>query len=178
MIASHGGKNPVIPATAWIADSADVIGDVTMGDHVSIWFQAVVRGDVHWIRIGDYTNVQDGSVLHVSHGYAPLTIGARVTIGHKALLHGCTIGDDCLIGMGSVILDHVEVGEGSIVAAGALLPPGKKYPAGHLILGSPAKAVRPVTAEERKNMIDQGWKNYHSYVAEYRKSFQVLPSIK
>lgn len=174
MIASCFGKSPLIPESAWIAKSADVLGDVTLGEHVSVWFQAVVRGDVHWIKIGDYTNVQDGAVLHVSNGYAPLTIGKRVTIGHKALLHGCLIGDDCLIGMGSVILDHAEVGPGSIVAAGALLPPGKKYPAGHLIMGAPAKAVRLVTEKERVEMIEQGWKNYHSYVAEYRKSFKKL----
>lgn len=172
MIASCFGLTPKIDPTAWVADSADVLGDVTLGAHVSIWFQAVVRGDVHWIKIGDYTNVQDGSVLHVSNGYAPLTIGARVTIGHKALLHGCTVGDDCLIGMGAILLDHVEIGAGSVVAAGALCPPGKKYPPGHLILGSPAKAVRPLSAEEKAEMIDKGWRNYHSYVAEYRKSFK------
>lgn len=172
MIASCFGLTPKISKTAWIAESADVMGDVTLGEHVSIWFQAVVRGDVHWIKIGDHTNVQDGSVLHVSNGYAPLSIGARVTIGHKALLHGCTVGDDCLIGMGAVLLDHVEIGAGSVVAAGALCPPGKKYPPGHLILGSPAKAVRSITPEERENMIDKSWKNYVSYVEEYRKSFQ------
>ncbi len=173
MIASCFGKSPKIPKSAWIADSADVMGDVTLGEHSSIWFQAVVRGDVHWIRIGEYTNVQDGSVLHVSNGVAPLTIGSRVTIGHKALLHGCTVGDDCLIGMGAILLDHVEVGSGSVVAAGALLPPGRKYPPNSLIKGAPAKAVRELTAEEQKEMIDQGWRNYHSYVAEYRKTFQV-----
>lgn len=175
MIAFCFGHSPKIAETAWIADSADVMGDVTLGEHVSIWFQAVVRGDVHWIKIGDHTNVQDGCVLHVSNGTAPLTIGARVTIGHKALLHGCTIGNDCLIGMGAVILDHVEVGDGSVVAAGALLPPGKKYPPGHLILGSPAKAVRALTPEEQTQLIDKGWRNYHGYVAEYRKSFRVHP---
>lgn len=176
MIAKVFGKSPTIAKSAWVAESADVLGDVTLGEHVSIWFQAVVRGDVHWIKIGAYTNVQDGSVLHVTNGIFPLTIGERVTIGHKVLLHGCTIGNDCLLGMGSVILDGVEVGDGSVVAAGALLPPGKKYPPGHLILGAPAKAVRPITPEERKNMIDQGWKNYHSYVAEYRKSYERLDS--
>lgn len=174
MIASCFDKSPKLPASVWVADSADVMGDVTFGEHASVWFNAVVRGDVHWIKIGEYTNVQDGCVLHVTNGSAPLTIGARVTIGHKALLHGCTVGDDCLIGMGAILLDHVEVGSGSIVAAGALLPPGKKYPPGHLILGSPAKAVRPITDKERAEMIDQGWKNYHSYVGEFRKSFRVL----
>ena len=174
MIAEVMGKKPKLTASVFIAESAVVLGDVTLGEHVSIWFQAVVRGDVHWIRIGEYTNVQDGSVLHVTNGLFPLSIGSRVTIGHKVLLHGCTIGNDCLIGMGAVILDGVEVGDGSIVAAGALLTPGKKFPPGHLILGSPAKAVRAVTDDERKNMIDQGWKNYHHYTAEYRKSYHRL----
>lgn len=171
MIAKLGDKTPKIPASCFVAESADIIGDVTLGEHVSIWFQAVVRGDVHYIKIGDHTNVQDGCVLHVSQGIAPLNIGARVTIGHKALLHGCTIGNDCLIGMGSVILDHVEVGDGSIVAAGALLTPGKKFPPGSLILGSPAKAVRTVTEKERQEMIDQGWKNYFNYSQEYKTKF-------
>lgn len=174
MIASIFGKEPKIPASAWIADSADVLGDVTLGEHVSIWFQAVARGDVHWIKIGDYTNVQDGCILHVTNGRFPLTIGSRVTIGHKALLHGCTVGNDCLIGMGAILLDGVEVGDGSVVAAGALLPPGKKYPPGSLILGSPAKAVRQLTEKEQAELIDQGWKNYHGYVAEYRKSYKVI----
>lgn len=173
MIASCFGKSPKIDSTAWVAPSADVLGDVTMGEHSSIWFQAVARGDVHWIKIGSYTNVQDGSVLHVTNGKFPLSIGDRVTIGHKALLHGCTVGNDCLIGMGAILLDGVEVGDNSVVAAGALLAPGKKYPSGHLILGSPAKAVRALTEQEKEEMIQQGWKNYHSYVAEYRKSFRV-----
>ncbi len=174
MIAEVMGKSPKIPASAFVVDSADVLGDVTLGEHVSIWFQAVVRGDVHWIRIGDYTNVQDGSILHVTNGLFPLSIGARVTIGHKALLHGCTIGNDCLIGMGAIILDGVEVGDGCVVAAGALLTPGKKFPAGYLVKGSPAQAVRPLEPKERANMIDKGWQNYHSYTAEYRKTFKRL----
>ena len=160
MIAACFGKEPKLSPTTWIAESANVMGDVTLGEYVSIWFQVVVRGDVHWIKIGSHTNVQDGSVLHVTNGRYPLTIGERVTIGHKALLHGCTVGNNCLIGMGAILLDDVEVGEGSIVAAGALLPPGKKYPPGHLIMGAPAKAVRPVKPEERIDLIEQGWKNY------------------
>ncbi len=174
MIYSCFGKSPNIAPSAWVAPSADVLGDVTLGEHVSIWFQAVVRGDVHWITIGEQTNVQDGSILHVTNGRWPLKIGARVTIGHKALLHGCTVGDECLIGMGAVLLDGVEVGSGSVVAAGALLPPGKKYPPNSLILGSPAKVVRQIEPEEKTKLIDQGWKNYQGYVEEYRKSFQVI----
>jgi len=174
MIAECFGKKPTIHPTAWIADSANVLGDVTLGEHTSIWFQAVARGDVHWIKVGNYTNVQDGAVLHVTNGRYPLTIGERVTIGHKALLHGCTVGNDCLIGMGAILLDDVTVGDGCVVAAGALLPPGKKYPPNSLILGSPAKAVRTLTPEEQKDLIDQGWRNYHGYVAEYRKSYKVI----
>jgi carbonic anhydrase/acetyltransferase-like protein (isoleucine patch superfamily) len=173
MIASVFGKDPLIPASAWIAASADVMGDVTLGEHVSIWFCAVVRGDVNKITIGDHSNVQDGTVIHVTNGGHATHIGARVTIGHKALLHACTVGDDCLIGMGSVMLDGVEVGAGSIVGAGALLTPGKKFPPGSLILGSPAKAVRRITADERKLMIDQGWRNYFEYVKEFRRSFRI-----
>jgi carbonic anhydrase/acetyltransferase-like protein (isoleucine patch superfamily) len=174
MIAECFGKKPTLHPTAWVADTANVMGDVTMGEHSSIWFQAVARGDVHWIKIGAYTNVQDGSILHVTNGRYPLTIGDRVTIGHKALLHGCTVGNDCLIGMGAILLDDVVVGDGSVVAAGALLPPGKKYPPNSLILGSPAKAVRTLNAEDQKNLIDYGWRNYHDYVAEYRKSYRVI----
>lgn len=174
MIASVFGKSPKIAASAWVAPSADVLGDVTLGEHVSVWFGAVLRGDVHNIVIGDYTNVQDGTVIHVTQGGCNTVIGKRVTIGHKALIHACAIGDDCLIGMGSIMLDGVEVGSGSVVAAGALLTPGKKYPPNSMIMGYPAKAVREVTEKERAEMIDQGWKNYHGYMAEYRKTFEAL----
>lgn len=172
MIASVFGKNPSIPPSAWIAPSADVMGEVILGEHVSIWFGAVVRGDVNSITIGDYTNVQDGTVIHVTQGGHCTVIGKRVTIGHKALLHACTVGDDCLIGMGAILLDGVEIGAGSVVAAGALVTPGKKFPPGSMIMGAPAKAVRQVQPAERMEMIDQGWKNYHSYVQEYRSSFR------
>ncbi len=175
MIAEVSGltpKSPVIPATAWVADTAVVIGDVVLGEYASIWFGTIVRGDVHSIRIGESTNIQDGSVLHVTQKLFSLTIGDRVTVGHKALMHGCTVGNDCLIGMGAILLDGVEVGDGCVVAAGALLTPGKKFPPGQLIMGSPAKAVRALTADERRNLIDYGWKNYRAYSDAYRKSFK------
>ncbi len=174
MIANVFGKTPKISTSAWVAPSADVMGDVTLGEHVSVWFGAVIRGDVNDILIGDYTNVQDGTVIHVTHGGCNTVIGKRVTIGHKALIHACTIGDDCLIGMGSILLDGVEVGSGSVVAAGALLTPGKKYPPNSMIMGYPAKAVRQISAEERAEMIDQGWKNYFNYMQEYRTNFRIL----
>lgn len=173
MIANVFGKTPKISTSAWVAPSADVMGDVTLGEHVSVWFGAVIRGDVNDILIGDYTNVQDGTVIHVTHGGCNTVVGKRVTIGHKALIHACTIGDDCLIGMGSILLDGVEVGSGSVVAAGALLTPGKKYPPNSMIMGYPAKAVRQISAEERAEMIDQGWKNYFNYMQEYRTNFRI-----
>src|SRR3989338_55386 len=174
MIAEYKGTKPNLHPSVYIVPGADIIGDVTMGEGCSVWFQTVIRGDVHWIKIGDHTNIQDGCVLHVTNGRYPLSIGSRVTIGHKVCLHGCTIEDDCLIGMGAVIMDDVIVGSGSIVAAGALLTPRKKFPPGSMILGSPPKAARPVTPEERKGFIDKGWRNYVSYVEEYRRSFRVL----
>ena len=108
----------------------------------------MIRGDVHYIRIGDRTNIQDNSTIHVTTGLYPTLIGNDVTVGHNALLHGCTIADECLVGMGSIIMDQATIGKHSIVAAGALIPQGKTYPEGHLIMGSPAKAVRPLTSEE------------------------------
>ena len=174
MIGEYKGMRPELHESVFVAPGADIIGDVKIAQGGSVWFQTVVRGDVHWIRIGENTNIQDGSVLHVTNGRFPLSIGARVTVGHKVCLHGCTIEDDCLIGMGAVIMDGVVVGAGSIVAAGALLTPGKAYPPNSMIMGSPAKAVRPVTAEERAGFIDKGWRNYLAYVEEYRKSFRAL----
>lgn len=174
MIAEFKGIAPKLHPSVFVAPGADVIGDVTMGEGASVWFQTVVRGDVHWIKIGENTNVQDGSVLHVTSKKSPLTIGARVTIGHKVCLHGCTIEDDCLIGMGAVIMDDAVIGSGSIVAAGALVTPGKKFPPGSLIIGSPAKVARQVAPEERAGFIDKGWRNYVGYAEEYRRSFREI----
>lgn len=170
MIGSFDGMSPKLAPSVWVAPSADIIGNVTIGEHSSVWFQTVVRGDVHWIEIGEYTNIQDGSVLHVTNGVSPLKIGSRVTIGHKACLHGCTVGDNCLIGMGALILDDAVIGEGSVVAAGALVTQGKVFPPNSLIMGSPAKRIRDLTLEERQAWIEPGWRNYHAYVAKYRAS--------
>ena len=144
----HLQKDPVLGRNTFIASTATVIGDVTAGDDVSFWFGVVARGDVNWIRIGSATNIQDGSKLHVTTDKYPLIIGDRVSIGHGAIVHGCTVGDDCLIGIGATILDGASIGSGSIVAAGALVPEGKDTPAGHLALGIPARIVRPVNPEE------------------------------
>lgn len=174
MIAKINGKEPKIDPSCFIAPSADVLGDVSIGAGSSIWFNAVVRGDVHYIKIGEHTNVQDNCTLHVTNNFAALEIGSRVTIGHQALLHGCTIEDDCLIGMGSVILDKAVIRRGSIVAAGAVVPPGKEYPENSLIIGSPAKVKREVGTEEFEKMIVQGYQNYFGYIQDYKKSFEIL----
>ena len=140
------GKRPVLDAEGgWVAPSADLIGDVRLGAWASVWFGAVIRGDNTPILVGARSNVQEGAMLHSDPG-APLTIGAGCTIGHHAILHGCTIGDDTLIGMGAIVLNRAVIGEGCIVGAGALVTEDKSFPAGSLILGSPARAVRSLDA--------------------------------
>jgi carbonic anhydrase/acetyltransferase-like protein (isoleucine patch superfamily) len=141
-------KTPQIHPTAWIAPTAVVVGDVVIGKDSSIWFHCVVRGDVNYIRIGNGSNVQDGSVLHVTTAKYPLTIGNNVTIGHSVMAHGCVIEDDCLIGMRAVLLDGVVVGEGSLIGAGALITPGTVIPPRSLVMGFPAKVVRELSLEE------------------------------
>lgn len=144
-----GLKTPKLPADEryWIAPDADIIGDVTLGEDASVWFHAVIRGDNDPIVIGARTNVQDGAVLHSDDG-VPLTIGDDVTIGHKAMIHSCTVGEGSLIGIGAVILGHARIGACSIVGAGALVPEGKEYPDGVLLVGSPARVVRELTPEQ------------------------------
>lgn len=148
LIMSHHGKTPEIDPTAFIAPSVDLIGEILIGSESSVWFQCVVRGDVNWIKIGKRTNVQDHSMLHVDRRDCPLTIGDEVTIGHRVLLHGCTIGNRCLIGMGAIIMNKAVIGEECIVGAGALVTEGKVFPPRTLIIGSPAKAVRELKPEE------------------------------
>jgi carbonic anhydrase/acetyltransferase-like protein (isoleucine patch superfamily) len=145
------GMTPKIPDSAWVADSAQVIGDVVLGEEVGIWFGVVARGDTASIRIGARTNIQDLSVLHADVG-KPLTIGAGVTVGHKAMLHGCTIGDDSLIGIGAVVLNGAKIGKGCLVGAGALVTEGKEFPDGVMIIGSPAKQVRELKPEQLQGL--------------------------
>lgn len=140
-------KNIKKKDSVWIAPTADVIGNVTIGEESSVWYRAVVRGDVCAITIGEGSNIQDGAVIHGNFGH-PVTIGNCVTIGHNAIVHGCTIGNNVLVGMGAIILDDAEIGENCIIGAGALVTSGKKIPSGSLVLGSPAKVVREVTKEE------------------------------
>ena len=141
------GVAPQVNATAWVADSAQVMGSVTLGEDASVWFGTVVRGDTDSITIGAGSNVQDASVLHADFG-KPLVIGERVTVGHQVMLHGCTIGDESLIGIGAVVLNGARIGKNCLVGAGALVTEGKEFPDGSMILGSPAKAVRQLTPEQ------------------------------
>ncbi|MDD2926203.1 gamma carbonic anhydrase family protein [Rhodoferax sp.] len=145
------GISPKVAESAWVADSAEVIGDVVLGDDVSIWFGVVARGDTDTIRIGARTNIQDLTVLHADVG-VPLTIGSGVTVGHKAMLHGCTVGDDSLIGIGAVVLNGATIGKGCLVGAGALVTEGKSFPDGSMILGSPARLVRSLTPQELEGL--------------------------
>lgn len=143
------GKRPQIAASAWIADNAIVRGDVTLGEDVSVWFGAVLRGDVAPITVGAGTNIQDNAVVHVSRDY-PCRIGANVTIGHGAVVHGCTIDDGALIGIRATVLDGAHIGAGALVAAGALVPPGMEVPPGTLALGVPARIVGPLSDAQRE----------------------------
>jgi carbonic anhydrase/acetyltransferase-like protein (isoleucine patch superfamily) len=143
-----GSVAPRLDDTVWVADSAQVIGDVELGANVGVWFGVVVRGDTECIRIGKGTNVQDMSMLHADKGM-PLTIGANVTVGHKAVLHGCTVGDGTLIGIGAVVLNGAKIGKNCIVGAGALVTEGKEFPDGSMIIGSPAKVARELSEQQQ-----------------------------
>lgn len=145
------GVTPKIADSAWVADSAEVMGDVVLGDEVGIWFGVVVRGDTAAIRVGARSNIQDLSVLHADMGM-PLTIGSGVTVGHKAVLHGCTVGDDSLIGIGAIVLNGAKIGKGCLVGAGALVTEGKEYPDGSMILGNPVRVVLPLAPEQLQGL--------------------------
>jgi len=145
------GIAPRIAESAWVADSAQVMGDVDLGEEVGVWFGVVVRGDTATIRVGARTNIQDLSVLHADVGM-PLTIVSGVTVGHQAMLHGCTIGDDSLIGIGAVVLNGAHIGKGCLVGAGALVTEGKSFPDGSMIIGSPAKVVRELTPDQLQGL--------------------------
>jgi carbonic anhydrase/acetyltransferase-like protein (isoleucine patch superfamily) len=152
---SFEGRRPLLAPGAWVDELALAVGDVELAADASLWPFTVARGDIHHIRIGARSNIQDGSVLHVTHdseykpGGLPLLIGEDVTVGHKAVLHACTIGDRCLIGMGAVVLDGAVVESETYIGAGALVPPGRRLAGGHLYLGSPVRQARPLTGAER-----------------------------
>src|ERR671912_2220850 len=168
MIRPFRGQRPHIHPTAFIEESAQVIGDVHIGEQSSVWFNAVVRGDVFYIRIGDRTNIQDGTVVHVTNGTHATVLEDEVTVGHNVTLHGCHIERGCLVGMGSIVMDGVRVGAQSIVAAGALVSPGTVVPPRSLVIGVPAKVKRQLTDEEVAGLA-QFWKNYVGYVQQYKE---------
>jgi carbonic anhydrase/acetyltransferase-like protein (isoleucine patch superfamily) len=166
-IITYKGITPKIDPSVFIADGVHIIGDVEIGKDSSVWFNTVIRGDVNFIRIGERTNIQDNTVVHVTNKKFPTHIGSNVTIGHSAVIHACTIQDFSLIGMGAVILDDANIGKYSLVAAGAVVPMGMQVPEGVLAAGVPAKIIRPLTEEERTFLI-QSAQNYIDYVATYR----------
>jgi gamma-carbonic anhydrase len=166
MIRSFQGITPAIPPSCFIEDTAVIIGDVVMGEECSVWFHAVIRGDVNVIRMGSRTNIQDLCTLHVTHDTHPLLIGNDVTIGHSVVLHGCTIQDRVLVGMGAIVMDGAVIGQDSVVGAGALITEGTIVPSKSLVLGAPAKVKRPVTGEELA-WIKESAENYVKYSRQY-----------
>jgi carbonic anhydrase/acetyltransferase-like protein (isoleucine patch superfamily) len=168
MIRAYRGTLPKVAASAYIDPSAQVIGDVTIGERSSVWPNASIRGDVNYIRIGEETNVQDNSVLHVEHDVYPLFLGDRVTVGHSVVLHGCIIEDECLIGIGAIILNGARIGKGSVIAAGALVPERMEIPAGSMVMGAPAKVRREVSEQEKERFRENA-QNYVRYRAIYRE---------
>jgi carbonic anhydrase/acetyltransferase-like protein (isoleucine patch superfamily) len=148
LVREFGGKHPRVGDGVWVAETAVLVGDVEVGARSSIWYGAVLRGDVMHIRIGAETSIQDNTVVHVTSGRHPTLVGSRVTVGHAVTLHGCTVEDECIVGMGAIILDQARIGRRCIVGAGALVTPGTVVPDGHLVLGSPARPKRPLTADE------------------------------
>jgi carbonic anhydrase/acetyltransferase-like protein (isoleucine patch superfamily) len=153
---------PIVGENVYIADSADIIGEVELADDSSVWFNVVLRGDVEKITIGRCSNVQDGTVIHTTLDKYPTVIGDYVTIGHNAMLHGCRIGDNVLVGIGAIVLDNSEIGENSIIAAGTLVPPGKKFPPNSLLMGSPAKVAKTLSDEDIKGIRDYA-ERYYKY---------------
>ncbi len=168
-VMSFRGKKPQLKSSIFLADGCRVIGDVSIGEDSSLWFNVVCRGDVNSIAIGSRTNIQDNSLIHVNHGAESVQIGDSVTVGHQVVLHGCYLHNYVLVGMGSCLLDGVVVGEKSVVAAGSLLTPNKNFPSGVLIKGRPAKVVRDLTEDEIKKMIFYASDHYVKVKEEYKK---------
>ena len=155
MIKSFQNKIPHLDKNVYISESAYVIGDVTLGDEVNIWFGAVLRGDMHYIQLGSRTNIQDNAVVHVTTDVSPTIIGSGVTVGHGAIIHGCTIEDNCMIGMGAIVMDDAVIGSGSLVGAGSLVPPKMVVLPNSLVVGLPGKVVRKISDEEYTMIIER-----------------------
>lgn len=172
MILPHHGCWPKIHETAFIAPSADLVGEVEIGSQSSVWFQCVIRGDVNWIKIGNRTNIQDHSMLHVTRRKSPLKIGDDVTVGHRVMLHGCTVGNRVLIGMGAIIMDDAEIGDDCIVGAGALVTKGTKVPPRSMVVGMPAKVTRELKPEEIAFLLESA----NNYVGDSVGYLSYVPS--
>ncbi len=168
MISQYLKKKPVIPSSVFIAPGAYIIGDVELGEECSVWFNAVIRGDVNSIRIGKRTNLQDGAIIHVTLNTCPVVMGNEITVGHGAILHGCTVHDRVLIGMGAKVLDRAVIRSHCIIAAGALVTEGYEAPENTLVAGIPAKPIRSLTEEEIKK-IERSANNYIEYAKTYRR---------
>jgi carbonic anhydrase/acetyltransferase-like protein (isoleucine patch superfamily) len=166
------GLTPQVADTAWVADNAQVMGEVTLAADSSVWFGVTVRGDTDAIHIGEGSNVQDGSVLHADHGM-PLTIGRHVTVGHQVMLHGCTIGDESLIGIGAVVLNGAKIGKHCLVGAGALVTEGKEFPDGSMILGSPARVVKTLSPEQIEGL-RQSAQHYIDNARRFRQGLKKI----
>jgi len=169
VIRPFGDASPVLAPDVFVAPSADVIGRVELGAQSSVWFQTVIRGDVHWIRIGARTNIQDRCVIHVTGGHHPTVLEDDVTIGHSVTLHGCIVRRGALVGIGSVVLDEAEIGEGALIGAGSLVTPRTVIPPHTLALGSPARVRRPLTDEERRHLAEHA-PRYVTLAASYLAS--------
>jgi gamma-carbonic anhydrase len=165
----YRGVVPTIHESAFVCDSAEIIGDVVIERESSVWYHAVIRGDVNSIRIGEQTNIQDGCLLHVRDGPTSLLIGRRVTVGHGAILHGCTIGDCSLVGMGAIVLDNARLYSYTLLAAGSVVKPGTVIPEGVMAAGTPARIVRDLSAAERR-MLEESAQQYVDYAKTYRSS--------
>tara|TARA_R110000744_G_scaffold40414_2_gene91672 strand:- start:11 stop:526 length:516 start_codon:yes stop_codon:yes gene_type:complete len=170
MIKGVRGKEPVIGDDCFIAENATIVGEVIMGDQCSVWFNAVLRGDVHFIKMGDKVNVQDGVVIHCTYKKSPTTIGDNVSIGHNAIVHGCTIHDNVLIGMGSIIMDDCIVESNSIIAAGAVLTKGTHVPSGTIFAGMPAKKIKDISPELSSGEINRIAEAYTMYSGWFKES--------
>lgn len=170
LIKSCNAKTPRIPTSCWLAENATVVGDVEMGNHCSIWFNAVVRGDVNSIRMGNNVNVQDGAVIHCTYGKTKTVLGDGVSIGHRAVVHGCTIGNNVLIGMGAIVMDNCAIEDNCIIAAGAVLKEGTHVTSGSIWAKVPAEKVKEVPAELLKERVQRISKDYRTYASWFERA--------
>ena len=168
MIHGFAGKHPVIHPTAFVHPDATVIGDVDIGAHATIWPGAILRGDMGRIVIGAEYSIQDGAVVHMTEGWSTAQVGERVTVGHRAVIHGCDVGRGCLVGMGAILLDNARIGEGCLIGASSLVKVGAEIPAHSVVMGAPGRVVRETTEKDRA-MLDVGWKSYVALARQYRE---------